>query len=152
MFPLAGRSLRNRVPWIAGPRPPGRGLFYKPTTTADPSLPPHIAGETTPYGDIRYNPNMPRAVIEASLKREGVHRFFSPRLRLFQELRADLGMQMYRKTILLKYLEEAAAETKAELWRNGLGGLMNGLTFPVNTPGYAITWVALGNSARGVAL
>jgi hypothetical protein len=147
----AGKSLRNRVPRVSGPPPPGRGWFYRPTTTPDPALPAGEGG-TTPYGDVTYSSQGSQADQDLVRLHESVHQFLSPRLRLFQELRADLSATMYSKSILLRYLEEAAAETYAQLKVNGMSNLMDGLSFPVNSPHYMITWVALGRSVRGLAL
>jgi hypothetical protein len=151
-----GASLRKQVPKLAGPPPPGtswftRRILYKPTTTADPYLPPGDGG-TTPYGDVEFSSQGTKADQDLARYHERIHQLLSPRLRLFQELRADLSQHMYDKSVLLRYLEEAAAETYAQLRVNGLSGLMDGLKFPVKSPNYAITWVKLGKSAKGLAL
>lgn len=147
----ATSSLRNRVPRLSGPPPPGKGLFYRPSTIADPTLPAG-AGETSPYGNIRYSSQGTQAEQDLARYHERIHQLLSPRLRLLQELRADLNQHMYNKSVLLRYMEEAAAETYAQLKVNGMSGLMDGLKFPTQSPHYAITWVALGKAARGLAL
>lgn len=147
----ATKSLRSRVPRLSGPPPPGKSLLYKPSTIADPTM-PAAAGETSPYGDIRYSSQGTQAEQDLARYHERMHQLLSPRLRLLQELRADLNQHIYNKSILLRYIEEAAAETYAQLKVNGMSGLMDGLKFPTQSPHYAITWVALGKAARGLTL
>jgi hypothetical protein len=66
-----------------------------------------------------------------TLLHEGVHQFFSPRGFLVN-VRAKIGMWGYRNSHLIKYMEEAMAETV------GTGSLRAGLAFPV-THGYVTT-------------
>jgi hypothetical protein len=146
----AGRSLRGRVPRIAGPPPPGRGLFSKPGIVRNPHLPAG-EGSTDAYGNIIISARGSLKDQQLVLLHEKVHQALSPRLRLFQELRADLGQHMYGRSQLLRYLEEALAETYAQLRVNGTAGLIRGLTFPLKG-GYNLTAAGIGVEVRGVLL
>jgi hypothetical protein len=94
-----------------------------------------IAGATDARGNISLNPSLPRAERLAALYHERVHAYFTPHGPL-ETIRQDFRMAAYRNSALLRYAEEAIAETRA----NQLMGrsLMQGLTFPLTHP-YGIT-------------
>ena len=83
---------------------------------------------------------------------ERVHRALSPRFRLFQELRADLSMHGYNRSALLRYLEEALAETYAQLRVNGFRGTLDGIRFPLRSSHYQITLTRLAMEGTGVLM
>ena len=62
---------------------------------------------------------------------EVVHRFLTPRFGLLRAFRVRLSMSGYLRSALLQYLEEALAETVAQLRVNGTAGALQGLRFPV---------------------
>lgn len=66
------------------------------------------------------------------MRHEGVHQFLSPRSGPLRGLRADVGMAGYNRSHLIRYLEEAAAETV------GTGSLRAGLRFPLQG-GYGLS-------------
>ena len=103
---------------------------YRPTIKADPTMP---AGEglTFKYGDIEYSSAGTQTQQQLALYHEMVHSFLSPKLRAFRTLRANLGMFGYRKSEFLRYLEEALAESYAQLRVHGIKGLPVGIRFPV---------------------
>jgi hypothetical protein len=103
---------------------------YRPATVGDPAMP---AGEafTTKFGDIRYSTAGTANDRALALHHEKVHSFLSPKLMRFRDFRADLGMAGYNKSSLLRYLEEALAESYAQLRVNGIKGLPTGIRFPI---------------------
>jgi hypothetical protein len=56
-----------------------------------------------------------------------------------RNVRADLAMTAYQRSQFLRYLEEALAETYAQVSVRGIRGLPDGITFPLKGDGYALT-------------
>jgi hypothetical protein len=97
-------------------------------------------GQTDKFGNITIEPGLSGKVFNETLRHEGVHSFLSPSAGgKLQTLRADFGMWAYRNSHLLRYTEEAAAETYAT------GSLAQGLKFPLT--GYGIGPLRLGAEA-----
>ena len=91
-----------------------------------------VRGATDMFGNIVIKKGMAAKRVVETVLHEGVHRFFSPRPGgLLNTIRARIGMWGYNKSHLLKYLEEALAETV------GTGSLRQGLKFPLQ--GYGIS-------------
>jgi RHS repeat-associated protein len=112
--------------------------IYRPTRTGTPALP---AGEgvTDPFGNITYS-NLGTAEDQAlALYHEMVHSWFSPRIGPFRVLRAKIIGFGYNNSSLLRYLEEALAESHARVRVRGLSQLGEALIFPIVTPFYKIT-------------
>lgn len=65
-----------------------------------------------------------------------------------RELRADIGMKAYAKSELCRYLEEALAESYAQVKVNGLRALPDGLAFPMRN-GYVTLGRVAGEGAIG---
>ena len=94
-------------------------------------------GSTDKFGNITIQAGLTGRVFEETLRHEGVHSVLSPTAGgVVQTARADLGMWAYRNSHLVRYVEEAAAET------NGTGSLAQGLKFPLS--GYGISPLRLG--------
>jgi hypothetical protein len=123
---------------------------YRPTVTGDPALAPG-EGWTNKYGDIRYSTAGTTEDQALVLYHEKVHSALSPKLMLFRELRADLGMTAYQKSAFLRYLEEALAESYAQLRVNGIKGLPAGIRFPIAN-GYVTLRAVTTEAAIGAAL
>ena len=111
---------------------------YKPTTTGDPTLPAGT-GWTMPDGDITYSTAGTDADRALVLYHEQVHQFLTPKLQEFRSFRVNLRMDGYQKSQLLRYLEEALAESYAQLRVNGVKGLPAGIRFPVASGAYQLT-------------
>lgn len=88
-------------------------------------------GETDPYGNITYSTAGTPEEQALVLNHERVHQFFSPKFKVLRDFRANLGMTAYQKSTFIRYLEEALAESYAQLKVNGLKGLPEGIKFPV---------------------
>jgi hypothetical protein len=114
-----------------GPDPEAGRMWSKPGISSDPSL---SAGEgtTSAFGEVRLSPK--GTATEQALVRahEMVHRFLAPRLGILRTFRAQVGMSGYVRSAFLQYLEEAIAETVAQLRVNGLSGALEGVKFPVS--------------------
>jgi hypothetical protein len=123
---------------------------YRPTVVEDPSLPAG-QGATNKFGDIRYSPAGSGEDQALALYHEQVHSFLSPKLQFARTLRADVGISGYNNLELLKYLEEALAESYAQLRVNGIKGLPAGIRFPIEN-GYVTLSGVLQEAAIGAAI
>ena len=79
---------------------------------------------------------------------EEVHSLLSPKFTFLRSFRAGLGMSAYNKSKFLKYLEEALAETYAQLRVNGIRGTLTGVAFPVKE-GYVVLSDVIQEVAKG---
>lgn len=133
-------------------------LFAKPKTAGSTGLPPG-AGRTDKFGNVVYSTLGSAEDVALARLHEKVHQFFSPKLKFLLELRADIGMGAYNRSKLVKYLEEALAETRAQLGVYGFKGLPTGIAFPIKE-GYvtlsavaiegAIATISVGGTIYGV--
>jgi len=98
-------------------------------------------GATDKFGNITIKPGLSGKDLIETVRHEGVHRFFSPKSGPLMELRANIGMEAYGRSNLVRYAEEAIAETI------GSGSLTKGLTFPLQ--GYNISKVGLTAETAG---
>lgn len=91
--------------------------------------------------------------VEVTAYHEAVHRFLTPRLQIFREFRVFLKQSGYRRSYILRYLEEALAETYGQLRAYGFGKeqLIKGLKFPLGTK-YEVTIAQLGAEVRGILM
>jgi hypothetical protein len=103
---------------------------YRPTITADPALPPG-EGSTNLWGDVEYSSAGAQADVDLVRHHEMVHSFLSPKLQFLRTFRARMGVKGYANSDLLKYIEEALAESYAQLRVNGIKGLPTGIRFPI---------------------
>jgi hypothetical protein len=99
-----------------------RGFIY------DPALPPKVKGETNWLGDIRINPNYPASSRARTLIHEQVHSLLTPR-GFGQGVRTWIAGNLYNKSNLLQYAEEAIAESVSQIATGG--SLWKGLQFPI---------------------
>lgn len=136
-------------------------LFYEPKLTEIPSQFPNSpsGGLTNQWGDITLLVTKNIKDVNATKVHELVHRFLIPKLQTFPKLRqfsAVLKNQGYLRSYILRYLEEALAETVAQLAVNGLKwrNFMAGIKFPVGMAGEScyVTTAAMATEARGILL
>ena len=127
-------------------------LFGRSTTAGDPTLP---AGEgfTDKFGNITFSTSGTATQQNLVRFHETVHSALSPKFVLLRNLRADIAMFGYNRSHLLRYIEEALAETYAQLRVNGISGLLEGLRFPIKN-GYVtvsrlVTEAAIGTTVVG---
>ena len=112
-------------------------------------------GSTSPYGDISitYSRNAKINDITVAFFHERVHRFLVPRLQLFTYLRQTLTIlkrNSYLQSYILRYLEEALAETVGQVKGNGWRNFFVGIKFPTNK-GY-VELSKVGIEAGGIFL
>ncbi len=82
-----------------------------------------------------------------------MHQLLVPKLTVLHELRTYMQMSAYRRSYVLRYLEEGMAETNAQLRVYGLASeyLLTGLKFPVNSH-CAISMTTLRGEVAGILL
>lgn len=121
------------------------------------ALPSGALGETDWWGNISVIRSQSLREQRMTLLHEWVHRFFAPKVAPLRQLRAQLRASGYWRSAILRYLEEAMAESYAQLRMDGgLKGLLIGVSFPVAN-GYvkisqmAGEGVAIGSIALGGA-
>jgi hypothetical protein len=142
-------------------RPPPRtpGIRYRPTIKHDPALPAGN-GATSFWGDIvissRGSAN-DRAVV---LLHEKVHQFLMPKLYVLRNYRASNRASSYMRSSLWRYIEEALAETIAQVGVSGFRQFFTGMRFPVQSGymyltrggGYSAQFTGSGLIPEGAAL
>src|SRR5258706_254613 len=118
-------TMRPRSPGLprVGPDPESGRLWSRPGIKSDPALGPG-EGSTSPFGEVKLS--AAGSATEQALVRahELVHRFLTPRFGVLRTFRVQLGMSGYLRSAFLQYLEEAIAETVAQLRVNGFSGVL----------------------------
>jgi hypothetical protein len=147
-----GRPQFQEMPKVGTPPPPG----VKPTITRPFRLPNGALGSTDAWGNIRVARNQTLTEQQLTLYHEWVHRILSPRFGPLRTLRAQVRMSAYKRSALMQYVEEALAESYAQLRVYGLQNILVGIRFPLGG-GYitvsqlATEGVAIGNIVIGGA-
>lgn len=132
----------------APPMKPG-DWFYKPKIVFKGTLKAG-AGNTSRFGDIEVSTKGGADVKKITEIHEAVHSFMTPKFRFLREFRCEARMNSYKKSYFVRYMEEALAETVAQVRVHGLGNIFSGLRFPVKN-GY-VTVAQLAEEARGIAM
>ncbi|HAV1239777.1 TPA: hypothetical protein JGU28_004564 [Salmonella enterica] len=141
------------------PRTPG--MKYQPKTIFTNKIKAGN-GETNSWGDTWIGRKYDRASITAkqaignlhkAIFHERVHQYLSPKFYLLREPLAYLRRSGYEKSYILRYIEEAFAETVALIRANGLSSkyIVDGLIFPLNNE-YSISIFLLRQEATGILL
>ena len=131
------------------PRTPG-SIFYKSKIAPAPYLGPGVLGSTDAFGDIKYLSTLTGDARRLTLIHERVHSFLTPKLQVLREVRIVLATNSYSKSFILRYLEEALAETIARVTVIGWQETFTGIAFPVKN-GY-VTVLEIGVEATGTLL
>jgi hypothetical protein len=145
-----GRPQIRPVPYVGTLPPTGT----RPTVTRPFSLPGGQLGQTDMWGNISVIRNQTITDQRLTLYHEWVHRILSPRVAPLRQLRAQAKASAYLQSALLRYIEEALAETYSQIKVNGLRGAIVGIRFPLNA-GYVTVsqlvtdGIALGNIVVG---
>ncbi|HEU5134304.1 MAG TPA: hypothetical protein VFU13_04090 [Steroidobacteraceae bacterium] len=143
-----------------GPAPPRTpGLRYKPTITHNPNLPAGT-GSTSFWGNIKVSTQGSATDRALVLLHEKVHQFLAPKLYVLREYRASNRVSSYWRSSLWRYIEEALAETVAQVGVNGFRNFFTGIRFPVQQGymyltkggGYNPTFQGSGFIPEGAAL
>jgi hypothetical protein len=147
-----GRPSVRPMPNVGTPPAPGA----RPRITR-PFSPPGALGETDWWGNIAGTRNQTLTEQRLTLYHEWVHRVLSPRISPMRQLGAQLRASGYWRSALLRYMEEAMAESYAQLRVHGLEKILVGIRFPIDG-GYltvfqvATEGVAIGNITISGAL
>ena len=147
-----GRPQARPMPEVGVPPAPG----IKPTISRPFRLPSGALGETDAWGNISVARNQSLTEQRLTLYHEWVHSILSPRVGPLRAFRAQVRMSAYTRSAVLRYLEEALAESYAQLRVHGLGQVVVGIRFPL-TNGYmtisqlTTEGVAIGNIIIGGA-
>jgi len=117
---------------IGSPPPRMPGIRYKPTVTKSASL---SAGEgsTSVWGDIEVSMRGSASERKIVLLHERIHRLLTPKLYLLRNVRVENRTTSYFRSSLSRYLEEALAETVAQVGVNGIRSFFVGIRFPVQS-------------------
>jgi hypothetical protein len=114
-----------------GPPPPATGGWrYRPRLRSTRNLPAG-AGVTNPWGDIVISRLGTATDRRLAALHENVHRVLTPKLYVLREFRIQNRTSSYTRSALSKYLEEALAETIAQVGVNGFREVFKGISFPV---------------------
>jgi hypothetical protein len=144
---VIARGLPSKIhplPHVGHPPPAGNQLTLFRITR----LPGNRLGITNPYGEIAVARNQTIPEQRITLLHELVHRYFSPRVGPFRQLRAEINMSAYSRSALLRYLEEALAEGYAQLRVYGLASALEAIRFPLKA-GY-VTVSELASEGRTI--
>lgn len=120
-----GRPQIRRMPNAGPPTPKGIKI------TRPFKLPNGALGGTDYYGNIQVIRNQSFTGQRLTLYHEWVHSILAPRFGPFRQLRAEVKASAYKNSTLLMYVEEAMAESYAQLKVNGLKNIIVGIRFPI---------------------
>ncbi|HEX8200199.1 MAG TPA: hypothetical protein VF590_06905, partial [Isosphaeraceae bacterium] len=127
--------------------PPSPGL--RPRITRPFSLPSGALGETDWWGNIAVARNQTLTEQRLTLYHEWVHGVLSPRFSPLRALRAELRASAYWRSALMRYLEEAMAESYAQLRVHGLQQILVGIRFPIRNGYVTVSQLATEGRAIG---
>jgi len=130
--PNVMQAMRPRNPGLrpVAVDPEAGKLWSRPAIRIDPAKAAG-QGSTSAFGEVRLSPLGTMADQALVRAHELVHRFLTPRFGILRTFRVRLRMSGYVRSALLRYLEEALAETIAQLRVTGFTGLVTGIRFPV---------------------
>jgi hypothetical protein len=135
--------------------PKNRWWGYRPRTegTLDPRYGAGEGGTSVGTGDIEYSLKGSDTDQRMALVHEKVHQLLTPKLRVLRQLRAFMRAQGYNRSYVLRYVEEAMAETIAQLRVQGMtkANFIEGIRFPVG-PDYDVTVGNMKGELRQVFL
>lgn len=158
-----GKPMKPYKQWNAEPLPKNGSFRYQPKVIFTRKMNTG-SGRTDALGNIRigrapggkvfHGPTDPwRQELRATLHHEKVHQFLSPKFYLLRKVRIYIKQSAYQRSFLLRYIEEALAETVAKIRGHGWSrdNLFEGLVFPLEN-GYGITITQLRTEASGIFL
>ena len=137
------------VPVDKAPNLPKGRWFGKPQVTKAVKLPDNTLGYCDWYGDIYISRAQSMAEQIATEFHETVHSVLSPKFRVFRAFRAGLKASGYWRSALLRFIEEALAESYAMLKTRGFLAAMRAVTFPVSNGYVTITQLAAEGTRIG---
>ena len=158
-IPRYSQEVANRM---SLPRNSSPGWRYRPKITFTKRNEVK-QGATNIAGDIRVGRNFYSNTMSAAQAREEmlvtlyheqVHQFIAPKFYIFREFRAFMRQSGYLRSYLLRYLEEALAETIGQMRARGMsmGYIIEGFNFPIVNTEYQITYSLLRAEVAGIVL
>lgn len=144
-----------------GPRNTSSSWRYRPKIRFTDKIPAGL-GSTNIWGDITIGRAYDRTQNTAqqaaekvltAIYHERVHSAIAPKFYLLREFRGFMHFSSYNKSYILRYLEEAFAETIGLMRSKGMSPryLIEGFKFPL-TNNYEVTFTALRHEAAGMLL
>jgi hypothetical protein len=135
--------------------PKNRWWGYKPKTEGVRSaeMGAGEGGTSVATGDIQYSLKGSDTDRKMVLAHEKIHQFLTPKLQVLRQLRTFMRAQGYNRSYVLRYLEEALAETTAQLRVKGItkANLIEGIKFPIGDD-YDITIGAMKGELKQIFL
>lgn len=136
LFRGSPRTFRGGLPRGLGPTT-ARGMAYRPAfrwSKYEPKFGRLAAGEgwTNTWGDIVVSSRGSARTRQLVLLHERIHQFLTPKLYPLRNFRIANRDASYRHSSLSRYLEEALAETIAQVRVLGAKEALIGIRFPVN--------------------
>lgn len=108
-----------------------RGLAFNPRQIRRLPHEPAGGGYTTEWGEIFISSRGTPADRRIVALHESIHRLLTPKFYILREFRVQNRTASYVRSALAKYLEEAFAETYAQVKMGGIGESIVGITFPL---------------------
>lgn len=130
-------------------RPAGK-WFYEPEILEARNLGHGTLGATYKYGDIEYLSALSGKMKDAVILHEKVHRWLTPKFYPLRNFRVVLNWNSYAKSFLLRYIEEALAQTIGQVGTYGFRRIFSGIKFPIKA-GY-VTVREIGIEVKGTLL
>lgn len=127
---IEGRPGGYRLPPNAPEPSIAAGLRHQPKTTLVPSFGPG-EGATNSWGDVELATQGTLTERKLAMFHEQVHQTLTPKFFLLRRLRLEWKEGSYWNSSLYRYIEEALAETVAQVGANGFSKFFLGLRFPV---------------------
>jgi hypothetical protein len=143
-----GRPQIRPMPHVGTPPPAG----VRPTITRPFKIfqgGKEILGDCDFWGNIRVSRNQSLTSQYETLYHEWVHSVLSPRFGPFRQIRAQLKASAYHRSALLRAIEEAMAESYAQLRVHGLQNILIGISFPLKGGYVTISQIASEGTAIG---
>jgi hypothetical protein len=139
---LTQLNLRPRLIPV-GP-PPNPGVRWELVDPAE--LPKGTLGVTDPYGNVKISNQLSAAERFEVGTHEGTHSYLSPQAQLLRQFRASLNWSAYDRSVFLRYMEEAIAQTRARILTGAKfegrvftrSNALQGVRFPLAADHYAI--------------
>jgi hypothetical protein len=152
-------TFRNGVPCLPAfevamkmQLPRNAPLVYKPRLVFTSKRAAGEGGTKSWSGDITVSRRGTHEDRLLAIYHERVHSFLVPKLYLLRNLRCYIARAGYVRSYLLRYFEEALAETIARSRVHGFSraNLLAGIQFPLQARNYQISVIALSEEMRGI--
>ena len=142
-----GRPQIHPRVYVGRPPPAGNQLRLTRPSTLGRSL-----GTTDAYGTITIARNQTLSEQRLTLFHELVHRYLSPRTGPLRQIRAELNMSAYSRSVILRYIEEALSEGYAQLRVHGLARALSAYRFPLEGGYVTVSQLTMEGQAIGTII